>query len=163
MLSAVALIGAILTQHGAAIVAADRLIPTCAQTRCAGKAIKDNLGVLQFCVPRGVNLAKAVGEHGDVHYTVTAHLHGESFELFVVSGPYFSGKLPDRGRRCDLRKWHSPEWKGEDCRVIESAGRSRYVTLNTPMGYAEYRDAPPEVAIRFDRILDSLCWASLAK
>lgn len=112
MLNTVALIAVILTQHAAAIGAADRLIPACAQTRCAGKRVKDNLGVLQFCVPRRVKMEKAVGEHGDVHYTLTAHLHGRSFELFVVSGPYFPGKLPDWGRDCDLRKWHSPEWKG---------------------------------------------------
>jgi hypothetical protein len=158
MFSAVMLLAAIMTQRAAAEDATDRPIPACTQMRCVGKPIKDNLGVLEFCIPGGVKLRREVGEHGDIHYTITARLHGESFDLFLTSGPYYSGKLPDWARGCDLHGWRSPDWKGEDCRIIGTTGRSRYVTLNTPMGYAEYRDVPPKVAARFDRILDSLCW-----
>src|SRR6267142_7020818 len=148
-------------QLAAAAAALDRPIPACAQRRCAGKPIKASLGVLEFCVPRGVKLRKKVGEHGDIHYTITARLQGKSSDLYITSGPYYTGKLPDWTRGCDLHGWRSPDWKGEDCRIKGISSRSRYVTLNAPMGSAEYWDVPPKIAARFDRILDSLCWNEL--
>jgi hypothetical protein len=159
-LTAAALLVASITQRAAA-GAADRPIPACTQVHCAGKPIKDSLRVLEFCIPRGVKLRRHVGEHGDIHYTITARLQGKSYDLFITSGPYYSGKLPDWAPTAICAAWRSPEWKGEDCRIMEVTNRSRYVTLNTPMGSAEYRDVPPKIATRFDRILDSLCWNEL--
>jgi len=138
--------------------AGDRTVLACTDERCAGKRIRDNLGVLQFCVPRGLKVTKEVGGHGDVHYTIAAKARDEYFELIITSDQFFSGKLPDWAGGCELSRWHAPELQGEDCRIQRSVTRSRYMTLNTPMGYAFYRDVPPEVASRFDRLLDSLCW-----
>jgi len=136
----------------------DHVIPACTDERCPGTRISDNLGVLRFCIPRGLKVTKEVGEHGDVHYKIRTKMHGEYFELTITSGPYFSGKLPDWAAGCELSRWHAPEFNGDDCRVQRGATRSRYLTLNAPMGYAFYRDVPPEVSLRFDRLLDSLCW-----
>jgi hypothetical protein len=134
----------------------DRAIPQCPQIDCVGKRVEGYLGVLQLCVPAGLRIRKELGEHGDVHYVVTARFQGQSFELIVVSGPYFPGKVywPD----CTLGLWHSPDYKGEDCHVAQDDTKSRYITLNAPMGFAYYRDVPPKVAARFDLVLDSLCW-----
>ena len=139
----------------------DRPIPACTAVRCEGRRIKDNLGVLQFCVPRGLKVRREVGEHGDVHYAITARLHSQSFDMKVTSGPYFPGKVPSWANGCDLSRWHTPESRGEDCHLVRGDVHSRYMTLNTPMGYAQYKDVPREVAVRFDRLLDSLCWGDL--
>jgi hypothetical protein len=160
MFRATTLIATILVQAAAVANADDRSIPACTDMRCGGTRIRDNLGILQFCVPRGLRVQREFGEHGDVHYTMTVRLHGQPFELFVTSGLYFPGRLPDWASGCDLRRWYSPESKGEDCRIERVAARSRYVTLNAPMGYAVYKDVPPDIAARFDRMLDSLCWRS---
>ena len=136
-----------------------RQVPACLDTRCTGKRIKDNLGVLRFCIPRGVDVRTEVGDHGDVHYSIKVRLHGRSYELLVASGPYFPGRLPEWTNGCNVRHWHNPESRGEDCRLETAATASRYITLNAPMGYAVYRDVPAEVAARFDLVLDSLCWS----
>jgi hypothetical protein len=135
-----------------------RQIPHCRELRCAGRVLKDNLGVLQFCVPRNFKVRRDFGKHGDVHYIITTRLRGESFELVVVSGPYFPGRFPNWAGNCVVHRWHSPESNGQDCTISGTHNRSRYITLNAPMGYAHYQNAPFEVAGRFDRILDSLCW-----
>jgi hypothetical protein len=93
---------------------------------------------------------------------VTTRRHGKVFELVIVSGPYYTGRPPVWAAGCDVHNWQSPESSGEDCRVLGTA-RSRYITLNAPMGYAQYRDVPVEIATQFDRILDSLCWQEWKK
>jgi len=77
--------------------------------------------------------------------------------------PYFPGAIPIWMNGCDSRKWHIPNAEGEDCRTTAESGRSRYLTLNLPMGYAFYRDVAPDVAAKFDRIIDSMCWAEWNK
>lgn len=135
-------------------------IPSCEQLHCKGKRLKGFMGSLQFCAPRSFKVTRGVGEHGDVHYAVTLRRHGQAFELSIVSGLYFTGKLPDG---CAPRRWVSPESKGEECRAIEGNRRSRYITLNAPMGSAQYENVPEEVASQFDSVLDSLCWEALSK
>lgn len=136
----------------------ERLLPACAAIRCDGRVVEDNLGVLQFCVPRGFKVRREVGQHGDVHYGITKGRRARRYELLITSGPYFPGRLPEWAQKCDVRRWRSPDWKGEDCRLAGVKSASRYITLNAPMGYAVYEDVPSEIAARFDRILDSLCW-----
>jgi len=109
-------------------------------------------------VPRGIKVRQVNGEHGDLHYTLTIRNAGQSYELYFVSGPYYSGRDPSQGGL----KWASSLWTcgeshGKDYRLNSGTKRSRYITLNVIMGYAVYRDLPEEPALRFDKILDSLC------
>lgn len=117
------------------------------------------MGVYEFCVPQGMRVTTATGEHGDVHHSFKI---GKSAELVISSGPYFSGTMPEWAKGCEVRRWRTPESKGEDCRVERRGRVSRYITLNYPMGFATYRDVPRSAAAVFDRILDSLCWVSWA-
>jgi hypothetical protein len=52
----------ILAQGAAAPKAEDRGIPACSDRRCTGRRTKDNLGVLQFCIPRGFRVRTEFGE-----------------------------------------------------------------------------------------------------
>jgi len=158
MFTTVVLLVALLQQQASEPNTTGWAIPACANVRCAGSVIKDSLGVLQFCVPRFAEVHTVTGQHGDIRYTITKRRHGRAFELLIISGPYFSGSLPGWAGYCAVRYWHSPESHGEDCHISGTAGRSRYITLNAPMGYAQYRDVPAEVATQFDHILDSMCW-----
>jgi hypothetical protein len=136
----------------------DRKVPNCETVRCSGKRITSDLGFLRFCVPRGVKVQQVHGEHGDVHYTLTIRNEGRSYELYFVSGPYFTGRDPSQGGlKWSARPWTCGEFRGEDYRLNSEDKRSRYITLNDPVGYAVYRDLPEKTALRFDKILDSLC------
>ncbi len=137
---------------------APRVIPACSAVQCRGKRIEDNSGLLQFCVPRGLRVRKEVGVHGDIHYMIKGQ--GELVELRVTSGLYFPGKLPEWAQGCEARQWKGGGFDGVDCTVTAAAGgaRSRYITLNVPMSYAEYMNAPTRSATAFDRVLDSMCW-----
>jgi hypothetical protein len=139
-----------------------RQVPACREISCRGGRIRNDIGTLQFCVPRGLAVRRAVGEHGDVHYRIAVRRHGGAFELLIVTGPYFPGTLPEWTNGCAGRHWYSPESKGDDCRTAIGSAVSRYVTLNAPTGFGVYRDVPADVAASLDRVLDSLCWSDLA-
>jgi hypothetical protein len=134
-------------------------IPQCPVVHCSGTRIQDNMGVLEFCLPRFMRSRRQFGEHGDVHYEIKVRRHGIDFELRIVSGLYFPGGRPDWGSGWNVRRWRCPEMGGEDYYSIQDRLHSRYVTLNVPMGYAYYKDAPANVASQFDAVLDSLCWS----
>ena|ERR1051325_8363790 len=129
-------------------------LPPCANAKCPGRRIDDHLGLLRFCV-RSMKVSKAVGEHGDLHYSVSFSKKGQHYTLYIVSGPYFPGKDP-RGTdsRWSVRQWRCPDLKLDDYRLRNSDLRTRYITLNAPMGYATYKDIPKDVADRFDQVLD---------
>lgn len=145
--------------EGKTLAVQDRVTyPACSNARCSGRQIDDNLGILRFCVPRGMKVEKAFGEHGDLHYSVSFKWKGQRHTLYIVSGPYFTGRGPrDWDPFWSVRHWQCADFKGEDYRVNRGGRHARYVTLNAPMGYATYKDLPAEVASRFDRVLDSLC------
>ena len=115
------------------------------------KRIHDNQGILAFRVPPSLRVRKYDGEHGDVHYVIRA---GKS-TLRIASGPYWTGKKPAWAGTA--RRWEAGGFKGEDFRLAQNGRHSRYVTLNAPMGFTEYKDVPAPAAAKFDAILDSLC------
>jgi hypothetical protein len=133
-------------------------LPACTVAGCSGRRIDDSFGILRFCVPRSMKISKAVGEHGDLHYSVSFSTNKQHHTLYIVSGLYYPGKDP-RGTdsRWVVRQWRCPELKIDDYRLNDSGRRTRYITLNAPMGYATYKDLPNNVADRFDQVLDSLC------
>ena len=138
-------------------------VPACNTRPCEGTRIRTDLGFGEFCVPRGLTIRKEIGEHGDVHYTISRSKRSHD-SLLITSGPYFTGKAPGGGRAGWLfRPWKCDDWKGEDFQRVTSAGKSRYLTLNMIMGYAQYSNTPPNIAATFDRILDSFCCRGCAK
>lgn len=134
-------------------------LPICDSSRCRGRFIRDSVGILALCIPPGTRMNVARGDHGDVHFSITKRVRGKNYELLVTSGPHFSGRLPAWARACATRLWVTPEGNGEDARCRKPGGaRSRYITLNLPVGYAVYKDVPESAAAVFDRVLDSMCW-----
>jgi hypothetical protein len=141
----------------------DWLLPDCRKVTCSGKRIASDLGFFELCVPRNARVKKEWGEHGDLHYTITLKSRGREYSLDFTSGLYFPGRDPSNGDpRWSVRAWRHTDAKGEtrgkDYRFADRGRYSRYITLNVLMGYATYKDAPAEVAVRFEGILDSLCW-----
>ncbi len=148
------LLAAAATQH----TPSEWHVPGCAKEKCSGKRVISDLGFFAFCVPPGFKVTWESGEHGDIHYVITVRHNGQGYHLNFVSGPYFTGKDPSGADpRWSSRPWTCKDLRGEDFRIQQGPRLSRYITLNALMGYATYRDVPPPVATRFDRVLDSLC------
>lgn len=135
------------------------VVPGCGDVRCGGKRISSDLDLISFCVPRGMRVASATGEHGDVHHTVTYRGH----TLRLVSGPYYPAKQPEEfGAEWEVRSWESPHGERREYRREMKGLRSRYMTL-APNGWVQYANAPAEVARAFDGLLDSICWRPLGR
>ena len=133
--------------------------PSCSAVKCSGKRIENEWGILRICVPRSIKFKRESGEHGDQHFTFSSRANGRRHELYIVWGPYFTGRDPrDGDTRWSVRPWRCGDnLKGEDYRLAEGAMHTRYVTLNALMGYAKYERVSAQAAARFDKILDSLC------
>lgn len=126
---------------------------------CNGQTIQSDMGLLRFCLPRpGMKVTREPGEHGEMHHSLRVRHRGRPYVLLLVFGPYFTGRDPSGGNRSwSSRVWQRGNLSGVDYVLRRDSTTTRYVTLNAMMGFAEYREAPPEVARRFDRILDSMC------
>ena len=135
------------------------VVPGCGEVRCGGKRISSDLDLISFCVPRGMRVESATGEHGDVHHTVRYR----RYTLRMVSGPHYSAKRQEEfGAEWEVRSWESPHGERKEYRRDAGGLRSRYMTL-APNGWVEYSDAPAEVARAFDGLLDSICWRPLGR
>lgn len=149
---------AVLLLAVAASAEEERLLPACAASKCSGKVLTE-FGLLRICVPRGVRSKTEPGAHGDQSTLITIKKRGKRHALEIVLGPHNSGKDPRKG---DTR-WMVSRWRctgslsGEDYRLVADGLYTRYVTLNAIVGFARYDAVPPEVATRFDKILDTLC------
>ena len=142
----------------------DELRPSCAQTSCRGKHIEHTSGVVRFCVPRGMKISRTAGFEGDIQDLVTLHQRGTVSQLLVRSwGPFgYQKSLPDwlnsdsaKEGHSSIHAWRCSEGAGGDYRLAKDGRQSRF--LQFPLGWAEYSDVSPDVAARFDRVLDSLC------
>lgn len=105
-----------------------------------------------------MKMEEATGDHGDQHYTLTLRRRGVEYTLRFASGMWFSGKDPRKGEE----GWRITEWVQDgvlavDFRLAVEGLVRRYVILHTPIGYATYGEAPPEIAARWDGVLDSVC------
>lgn len=138
-------------------------LPACEAVKCTGRRIEDSLGVLRFCVPRGIQVEERTGEHGDRHQTLTVKVKGEAYTLQFSSGQWYSGKDPRNGEA----GWKITEWVRDgvlavDYRLTMAERVKRYVMLKTPPGFAEYWNTPTEVAARWDGVLGSACVGKMA-
>ncbi len=128
-------------------------VPGCGEVRCGGKRISSDLDVISFCVPRGMRVESATGEHGDVHHTVRYR----GYTLRMVSGFYFSAKRPDEfGAMWEVWSWESPHGERREYRREADGLGAQYITLASN-GWVEYANAPADVARAFDGLLDSIC------
>ena len=107
------------------------VVPGCGEVRCGGKRISSDLDLISFCVPRGMRVESATGEHGDVHHTVRYR----RYTLRMVSGPHYSAKRQEEfGAEWEVRSWESPHGERKEYRRDAGGLRSRYMTL-APNGW----------------------------
>ena len=130
---------------------------------CRGKQIAHTLGSVLFCIPRGMKVHRNAGFEGDVQDVVTLSLRGETGKLMVHSDAYpLSGRqksMPewfpaDPAAQSSVRTWRCSEGTGRDYRLSRDQRRWRMITF--PLGWAEYNDVAPDIAVQFDRVIDSL-------
>ncbi|HLK18517.1 MAG TPA: hypothetical protein VKT81_06150 [Bryobacteraceae bacterium] len=146
-------------------VSDSREIHLCATTHCWGKRIKQHgFGLIQFCRPFGTDFHRAAGFEGDIHDSITFSSKGETSQLIIFTanatwGPvqtkpaWFGSPEAPEGT---VHGWHCSQEKGRDFRLTKNGRSWRLLTFIT--GYAEYKDVPQKAAMKFDRILDSLCY-----
>lgn len=144
---------------------------SCSQESRGGKRIRHGmLGEFEFRVPHGVKYHRAVGFEGDVHDTLTARSAEGASELRIFTanptwGPVKPGPddwPADAARRAlSVRSWQCSEAAGHDFRFTRNGREWRM--LGFPFGYAEYQNVPPNIARKFDRVLDSLCCRPVPK
>jgi hypothetical protein len=131
------------------------VVPACEVT-CRGKWIEDDRGVVNLCVPPGLRVESArLPEHGALHYKIRGK---NGAALYVISGLYFSGRKPTWATECASIRWVDQESSDFDCHLVANGRASRYISLNLPMGFASYENIPVNAAVKFNQVLDSLCW-----
>ena len=130
---------------------------------CWGKRIRHTVGTVVFCVPRGINLHHDAGFEGDIRDIITISRGGETRKLIIFSSMNPSGNrsIPSdwfpagATGHPTVHAWRCSEGDGRDLRIERDGRHWRMIAF--PFGYAEYGDVSPNIATRFDRVLDSLC------
>jgi hypothetical protein len=129
---------------------------------CMGHHSRHASGIVQFCVPFGMNYRRMAGFEGDIRDIMTVFHKKETAQLIIQSSqnpfnPDFRKPpiLPPDAVPISVKDWRCDKDTAHDVVVERQGGRSRLVTF--PFGYALYRDLPMSLASRFDRVLDSIC------
>ena len=139
-------------------------VPSCSQVPCQGKRVAHTqLGVFEFCVPRGIKSRRVVGFEGDY---IPLRVRGDLSELEMFTANVTWGPVKSRpddwpsaaatpGDTVSERQWQCPEGRGHDFRFHHNGRNWRMVAF--PTGFAEYENVLSKAAEQFDRVLDSLC------
>jgi hypothetical protein len=129
---------------------------------CVGKQIAHTLGTILFCIPRGMEVHRWTSFEGDTQDTITVSVRGKKGKLIVrtSSGPSGFRKhtpdwsVDDAAGQSSMRTWRCSDGDGRDFRLNRNQSYSRMMTF--PLGWTEYNEVPLNIAVVFDRILDSL-------
>ena len=165
MLPSIIVLLALLGQEETLPRAPDELRPSCSQVSCRGKSIKHSYSMFCFCVPYGMKVRRTAGFEGDVSDLITLHHGGAVAQLRVYSTvnpssylylvPDWLNKSSAEKGQSSIHAWRCSEGAGGDYRLTKDGRHSRFIQF--PLGAAEYKDVSPDIAARFDRVLDSLC------
>jgi hypothetical protein len=136
---------------------------------CFGKRIHHTMGTILFCVPRGMKVHRDAGFEGDVQDIITFAKRRQRSQLIVSSSTNPSGYRKfapdwfpaDAPGHTSARNWRCSEGNGRDLRLDRNGRYWRMITL--PLGYAEYSDVPANIAVQFDKVIDSLCCRPLRR
>ncbi len=128
---------------------------------CRGKQIVHSLGTVLFCIPRSMKVHREASFEGDIQDAVTVSVRGEMGKLMVRSSltPFGSRKstpdwfATDAAGQYSVRAWSCPG-SGRDFRLNRDQRRWRMMTF--PWGWTEYSGVPPNIAVQFDKVIDSV-------